>query len=104
MTVATVAAGAVPTDGDDRPPLMSVRQLVKDFSVRGGLFSREVAKVQAVSHVSFDVYPGETLGLVGESGCGKSTTGRLVLRLIPRTSGERPLRGRRHQRLSRATP
>ena len=74
--------------GDGRPPLMSVRELVKDFSVRGGLFSREVAKVQAVSDVSFDVYPGETLGLVGESGCGKSTTGRLVLRLIQRTSGD----------------
>jgi oligopeptide/dipeptide ABC transporter ATP-binding protein len=89
VTVETVIAGAVPTDvGDDRPPLMAVRDLVKDFSVRGGLFSREVAKVQAVSQVSFDVYPGETLGLVGESGCGKSTTGRLVLRLIPRTAGE----------------
>ena len=66
---------------------MSVRELVKDFSVRGGLLSREVAKVQAVSDVSFDVYRGETLGLVGESGCGKSTTGRLVLRLIHATSG-----------------
>ena len=55
--------------------------------MRGGLLSREVAKVQAVSDVSFDVYRGETLGLVGESGCGKSTTGRLVLRLIQRTAG-----------------
>ena len=72
----------------DRTPLMSVRDLVKDFSIRGGVFSREIGKVQAVSGVSFDVYPGETLGLVGESGCGKSTTGRLVLRLIQRTSGE----------------
>ena len=71
-----------------RAPLMSVRELVKDFSVRGGLLSREVAKVQAVSDVSFEVFPGETLGLVGESGCGKSTTGRVVLRLITRTSGE----------------
>ncbi len=69
-------------------PLMSVRELVKNFSVRGGLLVREIAKVQAVSDVSFDVFPGETLGLVGESGCGKSTTGRLVLRLIERTSGE----------------
>jgi peptide/nickel transport system ATP-binding protein/oligopeptide transport system ATP-binding protein len=69
-------------------PLMSVRALVKNFSVRGGLLSREIAKVQAVSNVSFDVFPGETIGLVGESGCGKSTTGRVVLRLIERTSGE----------------
>jgi peptide/nickel transport system ATP-binding protein len=71
-----------------RAPLMSVRELVKNFSVRGGLLSRELAKVQAVSNVSFEVFPGETLGLVGESGCGKSTTGRVVLRLITRTSGE----------------
>ena len=71
--------------------------------MRGGVFSREVAMVQAVSGVSFDVYPGETLGLVGESGCGKSTTGRLVLRLIPRTAGEVHLRRRRHQRPSKAT-
>jgi peptide/nickel transport system ATP-binding protein len=71
-----------------RAPLMSVRELVKNFSVRGGLLSREIAKVQAVSDVSFEVFPGETLGLVGESGCGKSTTGRVVLRLITRTSGE----------------
>jgi peptide/nickel transport system ATP-binding protein/oligopeptide transport system ATP-binding protein len=83
-TVDAAAADIVPA----RAPLMSVRELVKNFSVRGGLFSREIAKVQAVSSVSFDVFPGETLGLVGESGCGKSTTGRLVLRLIPRSSGE----------------
>jgi oligopeptide/dipeptide ABC transporter ATP-binding protein len=73
---------------DPAAPLMSVVDLVKDFSIRGGVFSREIGKVQAVSGVSVDVYPGETLGLVGESGCGKSTTGRLVLRLIQRTSGQ----------------
>jgi peptide/nickel transport system ATP-binding protein/oligopeptide transport system ATP-binding protein len=73
---------------DGRAPLMSVHDLVKDFTIRGGLLSREIGRVQAVSGVSFDVYPGETLGLVGESGCGKSTTGRLTLRLIQRTSGQ----------------
>ena len=69
-------------------PLLEVRNLVKYFPVHGGFLSREVARVQAVNGVSFSVAPGETLGLVGESGCGKSTTGRCVLRLIEPTSGE----------------
>jgi oligopeptide transport system ATP-binding protein len=69
-------------------PLLSVRSLKKYFPIRGGLFSREVARVHAVDDVSFDIMPGETLGLVGESGCGKSTTGRTILRLIEPTSGE----------------
>jgi oligopeptide transport system ATP-binding protein len=69
-------------------PLLEVRNLVKHFPVHGGFLSREVARVQAVNGVSFSVAPGETLGLVGESGCGKSTTGRCVLRLIEPTSGE----------------
>jgi len=69
-------------------PLLSVRDLRKHFAVRGGVFSREVDKVHAVDGVSFDIAQGETLGLVGESGCGKSTTGRCILRLIEPTSGE----------------
>jgi oligopeptide transport system ATP-binding protein len=68
--------------------LLSVRNLRKHFAVKGGVFSREVERVHAVDGVSFDIAPGETLGLVGESGCGKSTTGRCILRLIEPSSGE----------------
>ena len=69
-------------------PLLSVRALRKHFAVKGGVFSREIERVHAVDGVSFDIEPGETLGLVGESGCGKSTTGRCILRLIEPSSGE----------------
>jgi oligopeptide transport system ATP-binding protein len=74
--------------GGNGAALLEVRNLRKYFPIRRGLFSRVVGEVKAVDGVSFDVMPRETLGLVGESGCGKTTTGRLILRLLPATSGE----------------
>jgi oligopeptide/dipeptide ABC transporter ATP-binding protein len=68
-------------------PLLSVRGLAKHFPIKSGLFGKATGAVRAVDGVSFDVMPGETLGLVGESGCGKSTTGRMILRLIEPTAG-----------------
>ncbi|NJP04897.1 MAG: dipeptide ABC transporter ATP-binding protein [Chloroflexaceae bacterium] len=72
----------------DQPVLLDVHNLVKHFPIKGGFLRREVARVRAVDDVSFAVHRGETLGLVGESGCGKSTTGRTILRLLEPTSGQ----------------
>ncbi|MBV8272791.1 MAG: dipeptide ABC transporter ATP-binding protein [Cupriavidus sp.] len=74
----------VPADAD---PILRVRDLVTRFDVPGGLFGKVTRRVHAVEKVSFDLYPGETLALVGESGCGKSTTGRSLLRLVDSQSG-----------------
>ncbi len=72
---------------DGKWDLVQIRDLVKYFPVKGGIFQRVVAWVQAVDHVSFTIREGETVGLVGESGCGKTTVGRCILRLIEPTAG-----------------
>ena len=82
-------------------PLLQVKDLVKHFSIKGGILNREVDRVHAVDGVSFDVAEGETLGLVGESGCGKSTTGRCILRLIEPTAGEVWFKGQDVTKLGR---
>ena len=94
------ASGTI-VPGRDRPdtvqhdgrPVLEVKQLVKTFDIPGGLFSGPTGRVHAVENVSFDLRAGETLSLVGESGCGKSTTGRAIMRLIEPQSGEINLDG-----------
>ncbi|WP_306152100.1 ABC transporter ATP-binding protein [Roseovarius sp. MMSF_3281] len=82
-------------------PLLEVKNLTKHFPIRGGLRNREQARVYAVDGVSFSVNAGETLGIVGESGCGKSTTGKTILRLEDPTSGQILLKGKDITRISR---
>jgi oligopeptide transport system ATP-binding protein len=83
----------------DSGPLLSVRGLKKYYGIKGGVLGRVVDQVHAVDGVSFDIAPGETLGLVGESGCGKSTTGRCIMRLIEPTGGQVHFNGRDITRL-----
>ncbi|MGI8806860.1 MAG: ABC transporter ATP-binding protein [Acidimicrobiales bacterium] len=95
MTAVTGTEGPRVPGATPHEPILVVRDLVKEFPIRGG------GKLHAVSGVSFDLAEGETLGLVGESGCGKSTTARCVLRLIEPTAGEVLFRGRDVLRLGR---
>ncbi|MFH8755190.1 ABC transporter ATP-binding protein [Streptomyces atroolivaceus] len=90
----TPAPAAAGSDGSGSEPLLKVDGLVKHFPITKGVLKRKVGAVQAVDGLTFDVRAGETLGVVGESGCGKSTMGRLVTRLLEPTGGKVEFQGR----------
>ena len=95
QVVPNVAPAAVPPPTPAHEALLEVRDLRKHFEIRGGLLgARRVGAIRAVDGVSFEVRRGETLGLVGESGCGKTTLGKLILRLLPLSRGEVRFAGR----------
>jgi ABC-type oligopeptide transport system ATPase subunit len=73
---------------ESKKTLLEVKELKQYFPIKGGVFGKTVNHVKAVDGISFDIYEGETVSIVGESGCGKSTTGRAILRLEEPTSGE----------------
>ncbi len=103
MTAATPDA-PIRQRGVDADPVLVVRGLEKYFPIKGGgLIRRTVGNVKAVDGIDLDLYPGETLGLVGESGCGKSTTGRAILNLQPATAGSVKYNGRELTTLNRRT-
>jgi len=87
------AAAPEPAAAADADALLQVEDLKMHFPVHKGIFRRQVGTIKAVDGVSFDIKRGETLGLVGESGCGKSTTGRSILRLYDVTDGRILFRG-----------
>ena len=89
-----VAAPQPDTVQHDAPPVLRVQRLVTRFAIRGGLLGRVRRRVHAVEQVSFSLQPGETLSLVGESGCGKSTTGRSLARLVEFDAGQVEVAGR----------
>jgi oligopeptide/dipeptide ABC transporter ATP-binding protein len=95
-------SGPTPPELGAEPPLLEVSGLRKYFPVHGGLFGGVVNRVRAVEDVSFSIKRGETLGLVGESGCGKTTVGRLVLRLLEPTAGSVRFEGRELQAVGSA--
>lgn len=81
--------------------ILSVQDLKKHFPIKGGIIQRTIGHVKAVDGVSFDIYKGETLGIVGESGCGKSTTGRAIIRLFENSGGHVYFKGEDINKLSR---
>src|SRR5215213_4508154 len=88
LNTATLSAEQTPQTGADDSVLLDVRNLKMWFPRRKGFLGRDVSYVKAVDDVSFSIQQGETLGLVGESGCGKTTVGRCIMRVYEPTAGE----------------